>query len=78
MEPLRQFLEKPARFAETARPSLAAASDDGETEITLFAEGQAGVVTGYFGFLRKRTRADPAACRDAIGRRASSPRCWPG
>ncbi|HEX4299045.1 MAG TPA: HAMP domain-containing sensor histidine kinase [Devosia sp.] len=59
MEPLRQFLERPARFAETARPSLAAASDDGETEITLFAEGQAGVVTGYFGFLRKRTRPIP-------------------
>ncbi len=54
MEPLRQFLEKPARFAETARPSVVALSEDGETDIALFAEGQAGVVTGYFGFLRKR------------------------
>ncbi len=59
MEPLRAFLEKPARFAETARPSLTAASEDGETDIALFAEGQAGIVTGYFGFLRKRVR--PAA-----------------
>jgi PAS domain-containing protein len=59
MEPLRTFLEKPARFAETARPSLLATSEDGETEIVLFAEGQAGVVTGYFGFLRLRARIVP-------------------
>lgn len=57
MEPLRQFLEKPARFAETARPSLVAISEDGNTDIALFAEGQAGVITGYFAFLRKRTPA---------------------
>jgi len=56
MEPLRHFLEKPARFAETARPSFAAASEDGETDIALFAEGQAGIVSGYFGFLRRRHR----------------------
>jgi signal transduction histidine kinase len=54
MEPLRQFLDKPARFAETARPSLVATSEDGTTDIALFAEGQAGVVTGYFAFLRRR------------------------
>lgn len=63
MEPLRGFLEKPARFAETARPSLAATSEDGDTDIVLFAEGQAGIVTGYFGFLRKRQR--PAAPQPA-------------
>ena len=64
MEPLRQFLEKPARFAETARPSVVATSEDGNTEIVLFAEGQAGVVTGYFGFLRARARMVPAPAGD--------------
>ena len=55
MEPLRTFLEKPARFSETARPSLVASTEDGNTELSLFAEGQAGIVTAYFGFLRKRS-----------------------
>jgi light-regulated signal transduction histidine kinase (bacteriophytochrome) len=64
MEPLRHFLEKPARFAETARPSLAATSEDGDSELTLFAEGQAGVVTGYFGFLRRRIRVTAPASGD--------------
>ncbi len=54
MEPLRAFLEKPARFAETARPRLVAAGEDGNSTIVLFAEGQAGIVTGYFGFVSKR------------------------
>ncbi len=54
MEPLRAFLEKPARFAETARPHLTAVSENGEADIALFAEGQAGVVTGYFGFIKPR------------------------
>jgi signal transduction histidine kinase len=61
MEPLRQFLEKPARFAETARPSLVATGEDGDTDIALFAEGQAGLVTGYFGFLKKRINIAAAA-----------------
>jgi len=63
MEPLRTFLEKPARFTETARPSLVSTTEDGNTEMTLFAEGQAGIVTGYFGFLRKRppiVQAEPS------------------
>ncbi|MBI4922347.1 MAG: PAS domain-containing sensor histidine kinase [Devosia nanyangense] len=64
MEPLRQFLEKPARFAETARPSVVAASEDGNAQIVLFAEGQAGVVTGYFGFLSARARVAPAPAGD--------------
>jgi PAS domain-containing protein len=64
MEPLRQFLEKPARFAETARPSVVAASEDGNAQIVLFAEGQAGVVTGYFGFLGARARVAPAPAGD--------------
>ncbi|HWA42342.1 MAG TPA: PAS domain-containing sensor histidine kinase [Hypericibacter adhaerens] len=59
LEPLRKFLEHPARFAETTRPALRASTEDGSAELTLFAEGQAGVVTGYFGFLR-RLAADTA------------------
>ena len=64
MEPLRNFLEKPARFAETARPSLIAASEAGEAEIALFAEGQAGTVNGYFGFIRPRASSRPAASNE--------------
>ncbi|MGV8853850.1 MAG: histidine kinase dimerization/phospho-acceptor domain-containing protein [Devosia sp.] len=67
---LREFLDRPARFAETARPWLRLQAVSGRSEITLFAQGQAGVVTGYFGFVRGReaaparlagpTDADPA------------------
>ena len=51
---LQAFLERPARFAETARPCLTLRSTSGAAEISLFAQGQAGVVTGYFGFVRGR------------------------
>ncbi|MDB5561464.1 MAG: two-component sensor histidine kinase [Hyphomicrobiales bacterium] len=51
---LRAFLERPARFAETARPSLAVKGGDADTDILLFAEGQAGIVTGYFALVRRR------------------------
>ena len=67
---LQEFLERPARFAETARPCLTLRSASGGAEIILFAQGQAGVITGYFGFVRARdvaplrltgpTDADPA------------------
>src|SRR5690606_37482499 len=58
---LRDFLEQPARLAETSRPSLAIPGSTPGTELLLFAEGQAGIVTGYFGFLRRRSsvRATP-------------------
>ncbi len=49
---LREFLERPARFAETSRPSLLAKASVPNAEVILFAEGQAGVVSGYFGFVR--------------------------
>lgn len=49
---LREFLERPARFAETTRPSLFAKASVPDAQLILFAEGQAGVVTGYFGFVR--------------------------
>jgi PAS domain-containing protein len=65
MGALRAFLEKPARFAETTRPHFTAASEGGDADIALFAEGQAGVVTGYFGFVKKRTVAPtPAPGKD--------------
>jgi signal transduction histidine kinase len=51
---LKVFLERPARFAETARPSLAAKGADSDTDILLFAEGQAGIVTGYFALARRK------------------------
>ena len=60
MQALREFLERPARFAETARPCLTLRSTSGTAEITLFAQGQAGVITGYFGFVRGR---EPAPLR---------------
>lgn len=49
---LKSFLEQPARFAETARPSLAANGMIAGTTLLIFAEGQAGIVSGYFGLLR--------------------------
>ncbi|QDZ09331.1 histidine kinase dimerization/phospho-acceptor domain-containing protein [Devosia ginsengisoli] len=57
MDALRAFLERPARFAETARPCLTLRSATGAAEITLFAQGQAGVIAGYFGFIRAREAA---------------------
>lgn len=52
---LREFLERPARFAETERPTLTLRSANGRADIVLFAQGQAGVVTGYFGLVRSRS-----------------------
>ena len=50
---LRAFLEQPAKLAETARPSFRAGGLAPRTSLLIFAEGQAGIVTGYFGFLRR-------------------------
>jgi PAS domain S-box-containing protein len=49
---LQEFLERPARFAETARPCVILRGAGASAEILLFAQGQAGTVTGYFGFVR--------------------------
>ncbi len=57
---LQAFLERPARFAETARPSLPLRSADGRADILLFALGQAGIVSGYFGLVHAREQAQPA------------------
>jgi signal transduction histidine kinase/PAS domain-containing protein len=51
---LRAFLERPARFAETARPAVVLPFAEGDLDLVLFAEGQAGIVAGYFGFIRRR------------------------
>jgi signal transduction histidine kinase len=58
--PLRAFFERPARFAETARPAITLAGAEPSTEIALFAQGQAGVVSGYFGFVRRGQPSLPA------------------
>jgi PAS domain-containing protein len=57
---LRTFLEQPARFAETARPSVTLRGRTPGTSLTLFAEGQAGIVSGYFGFIRRQPLAAAA------------------
>ena len=49
---LKAFLERPARFAETARPWVQLQGATPGVEVTLFAQGQAGVIAGYFGFVR--------------------------
>lgn len=51
---LRAFLDRPARFAETSRPCLNLRSVDGKADLLLFALGQAGIISGYFGFARRR------------------------
>lgn len=51
-EALRKFLEQPAKFAETARPGITIATTDKDLEILLFAEGRAGIVSGYFGIVQ--------------------------
>lgn len=56
---LKRFLERPARFAETERPAIMLTGARPDTRLTLFAEGQAGVVTGYFGLVRRLSTAIP-------------------
>ena len=64
---LAQFLERPARFAETARPGIVLKGTTPGIELLLFAEGQAGIVSGYFGFIRARpAAADVLADADEV------------
>lgn len=46
----KQFLEKPARRAGVDRPGIRLETTNG-VELSLFTEGSAGIVTGYFGLL---------------------------
>lgn len=65
---LRGFLERPARFAETARPAIVLPLAGAPLDLILFAEGQAGIIAGYFGFLRRRGhRAAEAEAETASG-----------
>jgi signal transduction histidine kinase len=50
---LRLFLEQPARFAETRRPAVSLRGIAENVSVDIFAEGQAGIVSGYFGFVRR-------------------------
>lgn len=61
---LKRFLERPARFAETERPGIMLTANQPDTRLTLFAEGQAGTVTGYFGLVRRLPTVVPVV-RDA-------------
>ena len=54
---LRGFLERPGRFAETERPTVILRSFDNKSEIVVFAQGQAGIVSGYFAMVRPRNIA---------------------
>lgn len=60
---LRGFLERPGRFAETERPAVTLRSLDNKSEIIVFAQGQAGIVSGYFAMVRPRN----IATRRALG-----------
>ncbi len=53
VEKLQQFLEKPAHFAFSERPTIKLKAIDPNIEILLFTEGSAGIVTGYLGLIRK-------------------------
>ena len=64
---LRAFLERPARFAETARPAETLRLRNGRADLALFAQGQAGVVSGYFGLVRQRAAPSAAARLAAAG-----------
>ena len=56
---LKEFLERPARFAETARPCISLRGGENGAELLLFAQGQAGTITGYFGLVHRPERHAP-------------------
>ncbi len=58
---LAAFLERPARFAGGERPSQSFAGRRRGDRVTLFAEGSAGIVSGYFGVLRAAQAAPQSA-----------------
>lgn len=62
--PLRDFLEQPARFAGTQRPGISLQGIDTDLQILLFAEGQAGIVTGYFGLVQQSAEITPSVDRE--------------
>lgn len=46
---LREFLKRPAKSAETVRPHITVSASKPSLRINLFAQGRAGLVSGYFG-----------------------------
>lgn len=62
---LRNFLSLPSRYAGGVRPAIALRSAKSGETITLFAEGRAGIVTGYFGLIGS-TVAAPAPQRSIL------------
>jgi signal transduction histidine kinase len=56
---LRDFLERPARFAETERPVMRAQAAVPGCDVIVFAQGQAGLVSGYFGYVVAGPEAVP-------------------
>jgi hypothetical protein len=56
---LQRFLERPARFAETTRPLLVTPGIKPGTELHIFAQGQAGIVSNYFALVRTKAAAAP-------------------
>ncbi len=54
---LRDFLMKPAKFAETARPNIRLPAAGPQLEINLYTQGRAGLVTGYFGTISANSTA---------------------
>ena len=71
------FLEKPARFAETARPSLVLRSEDGEHRHRAVRRGPGRHRQRLFRLPQAAARARRAARRRSR-RRRSSPACWGG
>lgn len=63
----KAFLERPARFAETARPAITVSGTRAGVEIQLFAQGQAGIVSGYFGFAHRSAGGARAAAAQLGG-----------
>ncbi len=50
---LHEFLEKEARFALNERPIITLKGKSNQFEITLCAEGNAGIISDYLGFVKK-------------------------
>lgn len=50
-EIFQQFLEEPAKTAQTPQPYLELNSEDGSLVLEIFTQGAAGIVDGYFGVI---------------------------
>ncbi|WMT91445.1 HAMP domain-containing sensor histidine kinase [Pelagibacterium sp. H642] len=63
---LRQFLSLPARYAGGVRPAIALKGTRAGQTLTLFAEGRAGIVSGYFGLLGGAAASGAATGKGAL------------